>query len=98
MNYSYKKGKALRTLKAASPEVLFARFLQRQAPVPTRRQLANWELDGGQNTTFEDDFVIIAGYKCHNIFQRTRAHMMKMWRYVRMSINHHRNTPQYAGS
>jgi len=97
MNYSYKKGKALRTLKAASPEVLFARFLQRQAPAPTRRQLTTWELDGGQVNTVEDDFVIIAGYKCHNLFERTRARSMKLWRYLRMSF-HHKNTSQYAGS
>ena len=98
MNYSYKKGKPLRTLKPASPEVLFARFLQRQRPAPTRNQLATWELDGGQVNNIEEDFVIIAGYKCHNIFERTRARLVKLWRLLRMYYHHNRNTSQYAGS
>lgn len=84
MNYAYKKGKTLRTLKTASPEVLFARFLQRQEQKPTRNQLTTWELDGGQVQIDEEDFVIIAGYKCHNIFERTRARIHKLWRFARM--------------
>lgn len=97
MNYSYKKSKTLRTLKAASPEVLFARFLQRQGQAPTRHQLATWELDGGQVNTIEEDFVIIAGYKCHNCFERARARAIKLWRLLRMYY-HHKNISQYVQS
>ena len=84
MNCSYKKGKALKTLKAASPEVLFARFLQKQNQAPTHKQLSTWELDGGQYDESQDDFVIIGGQKCHNLYERTRARMMKYWRMTRM--------------
>lgn len=98
MNYSYKKGKTLRTLKAASPEVLFARFLQRQGHTPTRNQLTTWELDGGQVNNLEEDFVIIAGYKCHNIFERVRARIIKFWRFIRMSFHRITSRSQYAGS
>lgn len=98
MNCSYKKGKTLRTLKAASPEVLFARFLQRQGHMPTRNQLTTWELDGGQVNNLEEDFVIIAGYKCHNIFERTRARIIKLWRFIRMSFHRIMSRSQLAGS
>ena len=84
MNYSYKKSKALKTLKAASPEVLFARYLQKQSQKPTHRQLATWELDGGQHDETQDDFVLIGGHKCHNLLERTHARIMKLWRMTRM--------------
>ncbi len=84
MNYSYKKSKVLKTLKAASPEVLFARYLQKQDQKPTHRQLATWELDGGQYDESQDDFVLIGGHKCHNIFERTWARANKLWRMTRM--------------
>ncbi len=84
MNYSYKKAKALKTLKAASPEVLFARYLQKQGQAPTRKQLSTWELDGGQYDESQDDFVLIGGHKCHNVLERTRARVMKFWRITRM--------------
>ncbi len=85
----YKKSKTLRTLKAASPEVLFSRFLQKQAPAPARAQLNTWENDGGLGLSpFEEDFVIIGGQKCCTFFQKTRARLFKYWRITKYYYHH----------
>lgn len=85
----YKKSKTLRTIKSASPEVLFARFLQKQAPAPAPVQLNTWETDGGMPISPEqEDFVMIGGQKCCTFFQKLRAHVFKYWRITKYYYHH----------
>jgi hypothetical protein len=82
----YKKSKTLKTLKAASPETLFARFLQKRAQEPTSNQISTWEDDGGNYDLLCDDLVIISGIQCRTYFQKVRAKLYKYWRMARLYL------------
>lgn len=86
--------KTFSTVKSASPETLFARYLQKQGKAPTPKQLSTWEYDGGQPGEDADDFVFIHGYLCRTFTERVKAHVIYWWRvaklYLTGGLTHHR--------
>ncbi len=87
MNNKNTKGdKPFRTLKSASPETLFARFLQKQSKSPSMNQIATWELDGGQIPDYNDKCVIVHGYLCSTFSEKVQAHITYYWRLLKLYL------------
>ena len=72
------------TKKSATPDTLFARFLQKKAKLPTEKQIHTWENDGGNVETSADHFEVINGTVCCTFSQKVRAYVNKYWRFFRM--------------
>lgn len=82
-----------RTLKSASPETLFARYLQKQGRRPSRNQISTWELDGGQPDSSMDRYVLVHGYLCSTFTEKVRAHATYYWRVLKLFF--HRRQHHY---
>ncbi|MBC7459033.1 MAG: hypothetical protein H7235_12180 [Bdellovibrionaceae bacterium] len=73
--------KQFNTVKAAGPRTSFARFLQRKAAEPTKKQFTTWDEDGGQGyDPNQEYFVIVQGRICRSPFQKIMAHLSRLWR------------------
>lgn len=81
--------KSIKILKAASPEVLFMRFLQKQSPEPTQKQLTTWDNDGGHNTNVDDEemFVVIQGKVCRTRLEMFKARLAKLFKSARTPVH-----------
>lgn len=82
-----KQQKPFKTVKAASPETLFARYLQKQGKTPTQKQISTWEYDGGQGCDDADDFVFIHGFLCRNFLERMRARLIYWSRVAKLHLS-----------
>jgi hypothetical protein len=72
--------KTFSTVKAASPHTLFARFLHKKTAEPTVKQLNNWDYDGGQGYSDDEEYLaIVNGRICRSPFQKIMAHLSRIW-------------------
>ncbi len=86
MEMNIKKHPVVSTVKSASPETLFARYLQKQSKKPTKAQIEKWEVDGGQGFYNADDFVFIHGRMCRTFSEKVSAYATYYWRVTKMYI------------
>lgn len=86
MDSENRKNKPFSTVKAASPDTLFARYLQKQGKRPTRNQISVWENEGGQGYENPDNVVFIHGFLCRNLKDRICARTTHAWRVLKFYV------------